>query len=169
MAKLSTGSLESWLGRNHQAAAIESWMVTATPITVNPADVRDSGSPFDVDRHVARRGLDPARRVHGRTQNALVLAGGRLVGIGMGGLLRPAPKEVILDVAADGIAVEWFDNSSAGNAFRNWIIDLGDGRFYASATGIRILGKRTQMADQADEFAAALGERAREIDPEAAG
>jgi len=166
MAKLSTTLLERWLGSKHGAIAIDAWVTTATPATVNPASVAASDSdPFAVNGRVAELGLDPAQRVDGRTQNTLVLGGGRLIGIGMGGLLRPAPKEVIFDVDAGTISVEWFDNDSSGNSFRNGIVDLGDGRHYASATGIRILGKRPAMANRADELVAALGDRARPVGP----
>lgn len=165
MAKLDRDRLQDWLAATQQPIAIEAWIITATPITSNPFAPADE-APYDVERQLPKLNLGGSTRVHGRAQNAIVLGDGRLIGIGMGGLMRPAPKEIAFDVDAAEISVGWFDNTESGNTFRNWVIDLGDGRYYASATGIKLLGRQTRMSGLADQFVGALAERAAPIGPD---
>ncbi|MEQ8842710.1 MAG: hypothetical protein RIB98_17140 [Acidimicrobiales bacterium] len=75
--------------------------------------------------------------------------------------VRNRPKDLLHSAPVDGVRVWWFDHDAgAGNLHRHFVTDFGDGRWRADYTGLAALGRR--LGSNADDFVAALGERATE-------
>ena len=120
---------------------------------------------YDISYHGGLRGLDEERRLVRLQRSAgFFLTDDKLVISSVGGAFRVRPKELRHTIERADMRCEWFDYASAGTEFRNFVFFMADGSWIGVGTGIKILGKETQMRGWADEFVAALGASATEID-----
>lgn len=74
--------------------------------------------------------------------------------------MRDQPKDMPHTAPLNGVRVHWFDHDAgAGNRFRHYITEFGDGTCRADRSALTQLG-RTNKSNNADHFIESLGDRA---------
>jgi len=155
--------LEDWIGSRFPGETVVAY-TTATAAGGSEEGTRHATSGADGDD---RR--DELRIELGFLDNAKVGAGigntffavtqAQMV-VGTRSGVRNRPADVVAAVPLADARVHWFDSTEGPTWWRHWIIDLGDGQWRTDRTGLKALGRATKAASTADDFVAALGDRA---------
>ena len=134
--------------------------------TVDGSNSPGPGHPADLQNQVALRELDEEQRVwNGLSNLCLILTERRLVVASVGGLVAVKPRELLYSSPRGEFRCEWWLNDTSPEAwYRNWLLFFADGRWAGVGTGTRLLRKTVKAAGLSEEFTAALGVAAVEID-----
>lgn len=160
--------IEKWAAAEFPGETVVSYAVTGTWAaagfmvpTAGAGNLHLSGPGLGDERRrdlVERLGLDPDGSFTGHQTTFLLLTDRQLVLGSRSALNRP--KDVLHAAPADAATVYWFDaDTGSGNRFRHFLTVFGDGRWRSDRSGLTALG-RVLKASNADEFVAALGDRA---------
>ncbi len=156
--RLKDKHVEAWAAKSLAGQQVRGWVFLSTVTAVNPFAPDPNVATSGVEDYLAERGLDPSMRLHLSTGFA-ALTESRFA-VASTSAARNRPKELLAEAAGGQIGCRWFDNSNSGNGFRNWLFELPDGRHLAAATGIKVLGRTTEMRERADRFVELLADRA---------
>ena len=158
----------AWAARNLPGESVDAHVVggPANGASLDASDESGPGHRAELQNQVTLRGLDPERRVSdGLSSLCLILTGQRLAIVSVGGLITVKPKELLHSCPRDGFRCEWWVNDTAADAwYRNVLLFLDDGRWAGAGIATRLLGKTMKTATLAEEFTAALGPAAVEVD-----
>ncbi len=103
-------------------------------------------------------GLDPGGRLRATHDETFWVLTDRQLVLGSRSAFRNRPKEVLRAAPIDGVRVWWFDSDpDAGNQFRHFFTDFGDGSWRGDRTGLTALGRELTTAN-AQEYVQVLGE-----------
>lgn len=157
------GLLAGWIESNFPGETLAGYTV-ATASGGSEQGTRHSTAGVDGDdqRDQLRIRLgfaDDAKVTVGESGTFLAATQTRLI-VGSRSSVRNRPKDLIVAAPLTDVRVHWFDATVSSNWFRHWVIDLGGGRWRTDRTGLKALGRETQIAPVADEFVAVLGDRA---------
>lgn len=155
--------IESWVTRQFPGERFLSYVATSTRggATAGAGGIHSSGSiGGDVERLALAEsiGLDPEGRLVVHHEATFWALTDRQLLLGTRSGLRNRPKELLHAAAIDGVRVWWFDSDpEAGNQFRHFLVDFGDGSWRGDRTGLKALGRELTTSNS-DEFLQAIGE-----------
>lgn len=155
--------LEDWIRLSFPGETLVAYTVaTAAGGSEEGSRHATSGVDGDRERDELRLQLglaDAAKVVAGESTTFLAVTQTQLV-VGSRSSVRNRPKDLVVAAPLTDVGVHWFDAGGGPNSFRHWVIDLGGGSWRTDRTGLKALGRETKTATAADEFVAALGDRA---------
>lgn len=155
--------LQDWIGSNFPGETVVAYTTATT-----------AGGSEEGTRHASNWTLGAKRRDElrielGFADNAKVGGGAgttffvvtqtQLV-VGTRSGVRNRPADVVVALPLTDARVHWFDSTEGPTSARHWLIDLGGGQWRTDETGLKAFGRATKAAHEADEFVAALGDRA---------
>jgi hypothetical protein len=159
--------LSGWLAEQALGETLVSYTVTSfgQVSSSNPGSGVTSSSSSGIARREAFAESLGAERSYSSGYNSTfsALTDQRLI-LGSRSGVRNRPKDVLHSAPVDEITVYWFDDDEgAGNSFRHFVVDFGDGTIRSDRAGLTMLGRPTKS--NADDFVEALGDRAQRIEP----
>ena len=159
--------LSRWLAEQAPGETLVSYAVTSFGQT-SSAGVGSGVTPSassGIDRREAFAESLGAERAYSGGYNTTfyALTDRRLI-LGTRSGVRNRPKDLLHSAPVDGITVSWFDDDEgAGNSFRHFVADFGDGTIRSDRAGLTMLGRPAKS--NAEAFTEALGDRARHLQP----
>ena len=159
--------LSGWLAEQAPGETLVSYVATGFG-QMHSAGVGSSVTPSSssgIDRREAFAESLGAERSYSSGYNTTFYAlTDRCLILGTRSAVRNRPKDLLHSAPVEGITVYWFDDDEgAGNSFRHFVADFGDGTIRSDRTGLTMLGRPTKST--ADPFIEALGDRAQHIQP----
>ena len=159
--------LTGWLATQAPGESLVSYVVTSFGQvgSSNPGSGVTSSSSSGIDRREAfAASLEPERPLSGGYNTTFYALTDRRLILGTRSGVRNRPKDVLHSAPVDDITVYWFDDDEgAGNSFRHFVADFGDGTIRSDRAGLTMLGRPAKS--NADHFIEALGDRAQLIQP----
>ncbi len=158
--------LGRWLATQAPGESLVSYVVTSFGVvgSTNVGSGMTAPASSGIDRREAfAESLGPETSLIRETTFS-ALTDRRLI-LGTRSGMRNRPKDLLHSAAVDAVTVHWFDDDEgAGNRFRHFVTDFGDGTVRTDRAGLTVMGRPT--TSNADAFVDALGDRARQIEPD---